>query len=72
MVIALERDQQSKDEKTRMIAKLRILKNRWTGVTGPAGWIQYDLATTRYSEVFDNPFAEEEGSCSDDARDPAF
>ena len=47
-VIALERNQQSDDE--RDIATLRIIKNRYSGETGFAGKIKFDLATSRFTE----------------------
>ena len=37
-VIALERDQQSS---TPDVATIRVLKNRYAGVTGPAGCVKY-------------------------------
>ena len=47
-VIALERDQQSETE--RDITTLRIIKNRYSGETGYAGKIRYDLPTSRFIE----------------------
>lgn len=58
IIIAMERDQQGDTEEERLIALLRVLKNRWTGATGPAGWIKYDPATTRYTEVHEDPFGD--------------
>ena len=46
-VIALERNQQSTDE--RDIATLRIIKNRYSGETGFAGKIKFDLETSRFT-----------------------
>lgn len=62
-VIAIERNQQSEDEKLRHVAQLRVLKNRWVGTTGPAGWIKYDPETTRMTELVENPFKDEEDEC---------
>jgi len=45
-VIALERNQQSDDE--RDIATLRIIKNRYSGETGFAGKIKFNLNTSRF------------------------
>jgi twinkle protein len=45
-VIALERDQQSDTDTT-----VRVLKNRFTGETGPACDLVYDLNTCRFTEV---------------------
>ena len=47
-VIALERDQQSEND--RDITTLRIIKNRYSGETGFAGKIKYDLSTSRFTE----------------------
>ncbi len=47
-VIALERNQQSDDE--RDIATIRIIKNRYSGETGFAGKIKFDLTTSRFTE----------------------
>lgn len=60
IIIAMERNQQADSAEERLVATLRVLKNRWTGTTGPAGWLTYNAATTRYTEVVDDPFAEEE------------
>ena len=47
-VIALERNQQSTDE--RDITTLRIIKNRYSGETGYAGKIKFDLNTSRFTD----------------------
>lgn len=47
-VIALERDQQSEDS---TVATLRVLKCRWTGLTGVAGYLDYNRETGRLLEV---------------------
>ena len=47
-VIALERNQQSETE--RDITTLRIVKNRYSGETGFAGKIRFDLNTSRFTE----------------------
>ena len=47
-VIALERNQQSETE--RDITTLRIVKNRYSGETGYAGKIKFDLNTSRFTE----------------------
>ena len=47
-VIALERNQQSETE--RDIATLRIIKNRYSGETGFAGKIKFNLETSRFTE----------------------
>ena len=47
-VIALERDQQAETE--RDITTLRIIKNRYSGETGYAGKIKYNLTTSLFTE----------------------
>ena len=47
-VIALERNQQSDTE--RDIATLRIVKNRYSGETGFAGKIKFNLETSRFTD----------------------
>lgn len=51
MVIALERNQQAEDDFMRNVTKLRVLKNRYTGSTGPAGHLHYDNETGRITET---------------------
>ena len=46
-VWALERNQQSKDSKDKNTVKVRILKGRFTGETGLAGYLKYDKTTDR-------------------------
>ena len=53
-VIALERNQQSHDSLVANTTNLRILKNRYTGDTGPAGSLLYDKKTGRLKELKDN------------------
>ena len=47
----MERDQQHENEDIRNTTTVRVLKNRYTGETGPACWLQYDRGTGRLSEV---------------------
>ena len=47
-VIALERDQQSEAE--RDVTTLRVIKNRYSGETGYAGKIKFNLSTSRFTE----------------------
>jgi len=54
MVVGLERDQQ--DVNNPDLTTLRVLKNRWTGETGLAGYLHYDRYTGRLREV-DGPSA---------------
>lgn len=51
MVIGMERDQQHEDPEIRNTTSVRVLKNRYSGQTGPACWLQYDLDTGRMLEV---------------------
>jgi twinkle protein len=51
IVIGMERDQQHEDLETRNTTTVRILKNRYTGQTGPACWLKYNLDTGRMEEV---------------------
>lgn len=67
IVIGLERDQQ--DKKLRNVTTLRVLKNRFTGETGLAGWLHYDKVTGRLKELLDDPT-----SCppTDDVSDASY
>lgn len=51
IVIGMERDQQNANEDIRNTTTVRVLKNRYTGETGPACWLQYDKGTGRMKEV---------------------
>lgn len=51
IVIGMERDQQNANEDIRNTTTVRVLKNRYTGETGPACWLQYDRTTGRMAEV---------------------
>ena len=66
-VIGLERNQQSADPKIRNTTMFRVLKCRFTGDTGPAGWVFYDKDTGRLAEVSD-PY-EDTGFPSDEDED---
>lgn len=52
-VIGAERDQQGSHKN---IITLRVLKNRYTGETGVAGWLLYDPETGRLVELQTDPF----------------
>lgn len=54
-VIALERNQQAEDEVKANTTVVRVLKNRYAGLTGIATYLHYDKSTGRLSEVFDDP-----------------
>jgi len=51
MCLGLERNQQADDPEQRNRTVLRVLKNRYSGQTGPACQLEYDLKTGRLSEV---------------------
>ena len=51
MVIGMERNQQHEDPEVRNTTCVRVLKNRYSGQTGPACWLKYDLDTGRMQEV---------------------
>ena len=57
IVIGLERNQQ--DEVNKHITTVRILKNRYTGETGVAGFLSYDSLTGRMSETAEPMVASE-------------
>ena len=50
IVVGLERDQQHPEKKN--VTLLRVLKNRWTGETGEAGYLEYSTDTGRLTETF--------------------
>ena len=56
-IIGLEKDQQSTDKHT--VTTLRVLKNRYSGITGTAGSLSYDVNTSQYHEVTQTTSAEE-------------
>ena len=51
MVIGLERDQQNADPQVRNTTTVRVLKNRFAGLTGPACYLYYDKDTGRMLET---------------------
>jgi len=51
MVIGLERNGQAEDETERNTTRVRVLKNRFSGTTGPACSLLYSRATGRMTEV---------------------
>lgn len=50
IVIGLERNGQAEDILDRNTTKVRVLKNRFSGTTGPAGQLLYSLETGRMTE----------------------
>ena len=57
-VIALERNQQASDNSEAQRTRLRILKSRYTGEVGVAGYLQYDIESGRLAEI-DDPEGED-------------
>lgn len=51
MVIGLERNGQAEDETERNTTRVRVLKNRFSGTTGPASSLLYSRITGRMTEV---------------------
>lgn len=51
MVIGLERNQQHEDPEIRNTTTVRVLKNRYAGLTGAACWLKYDNFTGRMLET---------------------
>lgn len=68
IVIGLERNQQTSDPILRNLTLMRILKNRYTGETGLATHLLYNLDTGRLAEVTpeDLEFMDADGSEDDD------
>ncbi|MDK8253911.1 MAG: DnaB-like helicase C-terminal domain-containing protein, partial [Dialister micraerophilus] len=52
-VIGLERNQQAQGMQRNMV-RIRVLKNRYTGETGIAGYLKYSKETDRLTEVKEN------------------
>lgn len=50
-VIGLQRDQQHEDELIRNTTDVRLLKSRYTGETGPAGYLYFDKSINRLVEI---------------------
>jgi len=50
-VVALERNQQAEDPKEANLTHLRVLKNRYAGLTGPASYLAWDHDTGRLTEI---------------------
>ena len=56
MVIGLERDAQNDDPDIRNTTRIRVLKNRFSGITGPCCDLKYDIDTGRLNEVKSDDF----------------
>ena len=59
MVLGLERDGQNPDLYQRNITLIRVLKNRFSGLTGPSTYLHYDRDTSRLTEVFPDDIDEQ-------------
>ena len=51
IVLGLERDGQAQDVRERHTTMVRVIKNRFSGLTGPSNKLFYDLKTGRLSEI---------------------
>ena len=49
--INIDRDVEHEDERIRNTMSLLVRKNRFSGITGPAGWYYYDKNTCRLTET---------------------
>jgi len=54
IVLGLERNGQAEDLKERHTTRVRVLKNRFSGLTGPACSLYYDRITGRMTETFED------------------
>ena len=52
-VIAAERNTQADKVEERNTTSLRVLKNRYTGLTGPAGKLRWNAETSRLYDIWD-------------------
>ena len=59
MVLGLERDGQNPDPTVRNTTLIRVLKNRFSGLTGPSTYLHYDRNTSRLTEVFPDDIDEQ-------------
>jgi twinkle protein len=55
IVLGLERNGQAEDPAERHTTRVRVLKNRFSGLTGPACSLYYNRDTGRMTELFDEP-----------------
>lgn len=59
-VIGLERNGQAEDETVRNTTNIRVLKNRFSGITGPAGHLLYNGETGRLVDFDPEPYDDED------------
>lgn len=67
IVIGLERNQQAEENEEKDVASFRVLKNRYSGITGLAGHIKYERETGRLVS-----YVPEEAALPDDLGNPDF
>ena len=60
IVLGLERNGQAEDIEERHTTRVRVIKNRFSGLTGPACALRYNRDTGRMLEIVDD-FETEEG-----------
>jgi twinkle protein len=72
IIWAGSRDQQADTEEERRITSLHVLKNRFAGETGPAGWLRWEPDTCRLREVDSDPFAEMEPGAPSEGAEGEF
>jgi len=70
MVLGLERDSQNEDVDIRNTTLIRVLKNRFSGDTGPATYLRYDRTTGRQTEIDKSEMETEEGEETDETTKP--
>jgi len=70
--LGLERDQQAEDPQARNRTKIRCLKNRYSGLTGPAGEMIYNPSTGRLLDYKGPAIVSDMSSQTSDPLDAAF
>lgn len=65
MVIAAERNQQAENPMEANTTRLRVLKNRYAGITGPTSYLYYDRDTGRMREIDPAILTDPDGSFED-------
>ena len=70
MVLGLERNGQDPDLYLRNVTLIRVLKNRFSGLTGPACYLHYDRKTGRLTQI-DDPSSTSTSTASEDAEGDA-
>ena len=70
--LGLERDQQAEDPQARNRTKIRCLKNRYSGLTGPAGEMIYNPSTGRLLDYKGPAIVSDMSRLTSDPLDAAF